>query len=48
MSHLAGAYRKVRMHVSDGAEARVGRYEPLEVVSSLLKVDCSLLEISPA
>lgn len=36
------------MHVSDGAEARVGRYEPLEVVSSSLKVVSRLLEISPA
>ena len=36
------------MHVSDGADARVGRYEPLEVVSRLLEVVSSLLEISPA
>lgn len=43
------------MHVSDGAEARVGRYEPLKVVSSSLEVVSgslevvsSLLEISPA
>ena len=43
------------MHVSDGAEARVGRYEPLEVVSRLLEVVSGslemvsrLLEISPA
>ena len=43
------------MHVSDGADARVGRYEPLEVVSSLLEVVSGslevvsrLLEISPA
>lgn len=33
------------MHVSDGADARVGRYEPLEVVSNLLKVVSSLLEV---
>ena len=33
------------MHVSDGAEARVGRYEPLEVVSNLLKVASRLLEV---
>lgn len=32
------------MHVSDGAEARVGRYEPLEVVSRLLKMVSRLLE----
>jgi len=43
------------MHVSDGADARVGRYEPLEVVSRLLEavsgsleVVSRLLEISPA
>lgn len=43
------------MHVSDGADARVGRYEPLEVVSRLLEVVSGslevvsrLLEISPA
>lgn len=43
------------MHVSDGADARVGRYEPLEVVSSSLEVVSGplevvsrLLEISPA
>lgn len=43
------------MHVSDGADARVGRHEPLEVVSRLLevvsgslKVVSRLLEISPA
>lgn len=43
------------MHVSDGADARVGRYEPLEMVSSLLEVVSGslevvsrLLEISPA
>ena len=43
------------MHVSDGAEARVGRYEPLKVVSSSLEVVSDslevvsrLLEISPA
>ena len=43
------------MHVSDGADARGGRYEPLEVVSNLLEVVSgslevvsSLLEISPA
>lgn len=33
------------MHVSDGAEARVGRYEPLEVVSRLLEMVSSLLEV---
>lgn len=43
------------MYVSDGADARVGRYEPLEVVSRLLEVVSGslevvsrLLEISPA
>lgn len=43
------------MHVSDGADARVGRYEPLKVVSRLLEVVSGslemvsrLLEISPA
>lgn len=36
------------MHVSDGADARVGRYEPLEVVSGPLEVVSRLLEISPA
>ena len=43
------------MHVSDGADARIGRYEPLEVVSRLLEVVSGslevvsrLLEISPA
>lgn len=43
------------MHVSDDADARVGRYEPLEVVSRLLEVVSGslemvsrLLEISPA
>lgn len=33
------------MHVSDGADARVGRYEPLEVVSRLLEVVSRLLEV---
>lgn len=43
------------MYVSDGADARVGRYESLEVVSRLLEVVSGslevvsrLLEISPA
>lgn len=43
------------MHVSDGADARVGRHESLEVVSRLLEVVSGslevvsrLLEISPA
>ena len=33
------------MHVSDGADARVGRYEPLEVVSRLLEVVSGSLEV---
>lgn len=32
------------MHVSDGADARVGRYEPLEVVSRLLEAVSGSLE----
>ena len=33
------------MHVSDGADARVGRYEPLEVVSRLLEAGSGSLEV---
>lgn len=33
------------MHVSDGAEARVGRYESLKVVSRLLEVVSGSLEV---
>ena len=36
------------MHVSDGADTRVGRYELLEAVSGSLEVVSRLLEISPA